>query len=356
MKRIINLLGLIPALMLPLAAIAQINPEDLLPVDEAFAMSTEVAGDGRHVRIEWKIAEGYYLYRHAFKFDATGPDAALGEPDIPPGKAYSDEFFGDVEIYRDRISAMIPVEQQPAAGPLALRVAYQGCADLGVCYPPQRVQLEIALPEAPSASNAPPLAEPATGAGLLDQLDGFGRSHELTGRSEPLPPKQAFRVETIALGPGELLARFTVHPDYYLYRDSIEFEAGAAGVDIAGMTLPEAVAVSDEYFGDTFAYFGEVEIPLALARPAGPASDLALAVRFQGCQTDGICYPPMARTISVDLPAAGTAIAAPADPADPAGNATGASPAAAPGANAAPATDAEPVPESEQDRLARLIT
>jgi len=344
-----NLIALLPALLLPPLATAQINPDDLLPVDQAFAMSTDVADDGQHVRIVWEIAEGYYLYRHAFKFEATAPDAALGDPEIPPGKSYSDEFFGDVEIYRGRVSATLPVAQRPEQGPLQLRVAYQGCADLGVCYPPQRVQLEIALPETPSTSTALPLAEPATGSGLLDQLGGFGGTRELTGRSEPLPPKQAFRVETIALGPGELLARFTVHPDYYLYRESIEFEAEDAGVDITGMTLPEAVAVSDEYFGDTFAYFGEVEIPLALSRPAGPAMDLALAVRFQGCQTEGICYPPMARTIVVDVPAAETAIERPS--AASTGPATSAEP-----VTAFPSISAEPVPESEQDRLARLIT
>ncbi|HKL50136.1 MAG TPA: protein-disulfide reductase DsbD domain-containing protein [Wenzhouxiangellaceae bacterium] len=274
MKKTMHLLALIPALLLAPVAGAQINPDDLLPVDQAFAMSTDVGDDGSHVRIEWEIADGYYLYRHAFKFEATAAGAALGEPEIPPGNAYSDEFFGDVEIYRGRASATIPVERRPAAGPLAVRVAYQGCADLGVCYPPQRVELALPLPAGSSASTALPLAEPAAGSGLLDRLDGFGGSRELTGRSDPLPPEQAFRVETIALGPGELLARFTVHPDYYLYRDSIEFEAGAAGVDIAGMTLPEAVAVSDEYFGDTFAYFGEVEIP-----PAGPAIAVSAAGR-----------------------------------------------------------------------------
>jgi len=358
MQRIINLLALLPAvLMSPVAA--QINPADLLPVDQAFAMSTGIADNGRDIRIDWEIAEGYYLYRHAFKFETSGPDAALGEPEIPPGKAYSDEFFGDVEIYRGRLSVTIPVARRPAGETLALRVAYQGCADLGVCYPPQRVQLEIPLPQASTTPTAPPLAEPATGPGLLDRLEGFGGSRALTGRSAPLPPEQAFRVETIALGPGELLARFTMHPDYYLYRDSIEFESEAAGVAITGMTLPEAVAVNDEYFGDTFAYFGEVEIPLSLARPSGPVADLPLAVRFQGCQTDGICYPPMARTIVVQLPAAPTAVERPSEapvPSPPVGSPESAERSPTEPVSVSPQYEAESAPESEQDRLARLIT
>lgn len=349
MKRTSIFFALLPILLLPAAAIGQIDPDDLLPVEQAFAISSDADDDGRHIRIDWEIADGYYLYRHAFKFESTQPEAALGEPQIPPGKAYSDEFFGDVEIYRGRVSVSIPVAQQPAGETLALRVAYQGCADLGVCYPPQRMQLDIPLPATASASTRLPQAAPATGSGLLDQLEGFGGTRELTGRSEPLPPAQAFRVETIALGPGELLARFTTHPDYYLYRDSIEFEAENPGITVTSMTLPGAVAVSDEYFGDTFAYFGEVEIPLALSRPAGPAGDLPLAVRFQGCQTDGICYPPMTRTIIVDLPAAETAIVAP-------GRATETPPTSTEPVAASPPSDAAPAPESEQDRLARLIT
>jgi len=357
MTRIINVLALLPTILLAPAAVAQINPDDLLPVDEAFAMSTEAAGDGRLIRIDWEIADGYYLYRHAFKFEATGPDAELGEPGLPSGKAYSDEFFGDVEIYRGRVSAAIPIAKRPADGPLALRVAYQGCADLGVCYPPQRVQLEIPLPAASTIPIGPIPDQPATQSNLLKRLDDIGGSRALTGRSDPLPPEQAFRVETIAMGPGELLARFTAHPDYYLYRDSIEFAAGleaeAAGIEVTGMTLPEAVPVSDEYFGDTRAYFGEVEIPLVLARPAGPATDLALSVNFQGCQTDGICYPPMTRTIAVDLPAAPTSIEPTAEVSS---RSAPAAPAAAEGTAMATVDRSQAVPESEQDRLARLIT
>ena len=359
-ENIKTLIALLAALVLPAGIAAQINPDDLLPVEQAFAMSTEASADGRHIRIDWEIADGYYLYRHAFRFEPTSPDTALGAPEIPTGKAYSDEFFGDVEIYRGDVRVTIPVEQAPAQGPLELRVAFQGCADLGVCYPPQRVPVEIAVPEPSPADDQRPIIEPAAEASFIDN----SKASAAIGSSPAAPIRcrrnRRFRVETIALGPGELLARFTVHPDYYLYRDSIEFEAEAVDdgerIEVTGLELPPAVAVTDEYFGDTYAYYGEVEIPIELARPAGPARDLPLAVRFQGCQAGGICYPPMARTVTVDLPQANTASRRPRRP----GNRrrrmrrmTVRSP-TLPQRQDAAASDG--IPESDQDRLARLIT
>ena len=361
MKTITTLLALLGALLLPAGIAAQINPDDLLPVEQAFAMSTEVSADDRHIRIDWEIADGYYLYRHAFRFEPTSPDGALGAPQIPTGKAYSDEFFGDVEIYRGDVRVTIPVEQAPAQGPLELRVAFQGCADLGVCYPPQRVPVEIEMPERSPAGDQGPIAEPAAEPGFIDKLEGFGGNRELTGRSDPLPPEQAFRVESIALGPGELLARFTVLADYYLYRDSIEFETEAVDdgerIEVTGVELPPAVAVTDEYFGDTYAYYGEIEIPIQLARPAGPARELPLTVRFQGCQAGGICYPPMARTVTVDLPQADTSIETPTpagQPSTPDEATDDAQAGFSPAAGDAAAGDG--IPESDQDRMARLIT
>ncbi len=330
--------GLLALWLLPWHLSAQINPDDLLPVEEAFAMRTEVVVDDA-LRVSWEIADGYYLYRHAFGFESTAEGLSLGPAVVPTGTPYSDEFFGDVEIYRERVAVTLPIESMPADGELALRVKFQGCADLGVCYPPQRTDVSVAAP----AASTPLATAPATG-GLGDVLAGFDDSARLTGRAEPLPPEQAFVAETIALGPDELLARFMIAPGYYLYRDSIKFEAGASGFAIGGLSLPPAEPVTDEYFGDTFAYFGEVEIPLRLVRPAGPASELPLTVRFQGCQVDGICYPPMQRMLEVDLPASGIASRSQA----------GAAPPTAPVASD-PAGDSSAKPESEQDRLARLI-
>jgi thiol:disulfide interchange protein DsbD len=339
-----------PALLSPLLALtiltgnlaAQINPDDLLPVDEAFAMTTEVDADA--VRVNFEIADGYYLYRHAFRFEAAGDGFALSPAIVPTGTPYSDEFFGDVEIYRDRVSIAIPIESAPLGGPVSVRIRFQGCADLGVCYPPQRTEVAIDPP-----SRATARAEDPPTAGLGDVLEDFGDTAQLTGRDAPLPPEQAFAAETIAMAAGDLLARFTIAPGYYLYRDSIEFEAASSDIEVTGSALPPAEPVSDEYFGDTYAYFSEVEIPIALARAAGPEREMALTVRFQGCQTDGICYPPMQRVIGIDLPASATPIDGVASDSAQTGEAATASIADETAADAA-----API-ESEQNRLARLI-
>lgn len=112
------------------------NSEDFLPVDEAFQPSVTRAGDGE-LAVAWEIAPDYYLYRHAFDFELVDAGGAeLGTPGIPEGEKHQDEFFGEVETYRDRVVATLPV-----TGTLPdnarLRIGYQGCADAGLCYPPQ---------------------------------------------------------------------------------------------------------------------------------------------------------------------------------------------------------------------------
>ncbi|PKL96524.1 MAG: thiol:disulfide interchange protein [Gammaproteobacteria bacterium HGW-Gammaproteobacteria-8] len=350
--------GLLALVFLPMLAgpaMAQINPADLLPAERAFAHEARLAPDGDRIEFDWNIVDGYYLYRHAFRFDSLADGLVLGAAQIPPGAAYADEFFGDVEVYRGALRFSMPIDALPESGPVKLRLGFQGCADIGICYPPQRVEIALDRPTAATA----PRADPAPTGGLMQQL-GLGQTRrELTGRSDPLPDQQAFSVETIALGPDRLLARFTVHPDYYLYRDSIEFESKLAGVTVAGHESPPARSIFDEYFGDTHVYYNEVEIPVALARPAGPEQRLPLIVRFQGCQTDGICYPPMQRQIDVALPAATVAsLTAGAPASSTAALDRNASPTIATMATMATiiaTATIEPPPESDSSRLQRLI-
>jgi thiol:disulfide interchange protein DsbD len=71
------------------------------------------------------------------------PGATLGAPTLPQGTPKQDEFFGRVETYRGDIAIRLPV--QGAAEKLVLDIASQGCADVGVCYPPETRTARIAL-------------------------------------------------------------------------------------------------------------------------------------------------------------------------------------------------------------------
>ena len=137
---------------------------EFLPVDEAFALSTETADDGALLAY-WDMPDGYYLYRHRFDFTLKDPEAAvLGTAEMPPGKAKVDEYFGAVEVYYHRVQARVPIGK--AQGPVEVGIAYQGCAEAGLCYPPERrwvvVDAALASPAASAAETTPASGEPAT--------------------------------------------------------------------------------------------------------------------------------------------------------------------------------------------------
>lgn len=113
--------------------------EEPLPVDQAFRVSAR-AVDDHTVEVRFQIADGYYLYRHRFKFQAEG--VTFGEASIPPGKPKKDDAFGQVEIYRHEL--VIPVPIVTGKPPFELEVSSQGCADMGICYPPQKQSFTIA--------------------------------------------------------------------------------------------------------------------------------------------------------------------------------------------------------------------
>lgn len=126
-------------------------------LDPAVAFKPAVrALDGRTLEISYEIAQGYYLYRDKFRFVADGDAASLGEPVFPKGKEKDDDNFGKVEVYYKSVAVRVPVERN-ASGTLALtlKVTAQGCADAGVCYPPQTQALAVELPDPASAPAAP---------------------------------------------------------------------------------------------------------------------------------------------------------------------------------------------------------
>ena len=115
--------------------------DDFLDPDQAFQLSVRVL-DAKHLELSYKVAPGYYLYRERFKF--SSPDAKLGEPQIPPGKKHYDTALEqNVETYHDGVVVILPVASAGKA--FTLNATHQGCADKGLCYPPQPRTVAVTL-------------------------------------------------------------------------------------------------------------------------------------------------------------------------------------------------------------------
>jgi thiol:disulfide interchange protein DsbD len=285
--------------MASLPATAAIDPDDLLPVDEAFALRVEAVTRER-IELTWTIADGYYLYRHRMDVQRVEEGFKINPVRWPAGEKHHDEFFGNVETYRDSVSAVVTGAAADGMRSLTLRVKYQGCADAGICYPPQLRTIKVALPAGAGDDAFAALGRtlggqrpaPLAGANIATDADAL-----------PLPPEQAFGFEAIA-GDGEtLLLRFTPAQGYYLYRDRTALALDARGIALGAPRWPQGVAHRDEHFGDVVVYFDQVDVAVPLRRSSSAAQTVVLTATFQGCQDEGICYPPMTRRVRVDIPA-----------------------------------------------------
>ncbi len=138
------------------------NSGDFLPVAEAFKLSLVEANDQR-VTLRFVNAEGYYLYRHRFQVVSEPAGLVSGELGLPAGQAKHDEYFGDVEVYYGVTDLEVPIAN-PSGQAFQLRVSYQGCADQGLCYPPETTVLSIDGSAAPAAANLASAVPASSGA------------------------------------------------------------------------------------------------------------------------------------------------------------------------------------------------
>jgi thiol:disulfide interchange protein DsbD len=304
------------------SALHAAEEDNLLPVEEAFRVETK-ALDRSTIEIRFKIADDYYLYRERMKTRSTDPAVVFTALDLPAGEKKHDEFLGDVEVYHHGLVATQHLTAPATATKVALELRYQGChqVDPKICFPPQKVQLDIDLPAAGAAQGATP-------AGLSALATPVAASAPLLGGSEPLPAEKAFVFEAIATGGNDILARFTMPKGYYLYRDKTSFAlVDGGGASLGAPRWPAGKQHTDENFGATTVYFDQVEIPLAVSRTDGAARAVTVETRFQGCLEGSVCYPVTVQQVRLDLPA-GLAGAMPAGPATASTSAVSASTAA----------------------------
>ncbi|MCP1519721.1 thiol:disulfide interchange protein DsbD [Pseudomonas migulae] len=177
------------ALLISGLAQAGTNPfetkPEFLPVEKAFVFTSERLESGE-TQLYWQITDGYYLYQKRMKFDGL---PAEHHPALPEGESHSDEFFGEQPVYRQGLELKIP-----AGATGQIKVGFQGCADAGLCYPPQTQVVDLggsavasAANEAPDQALASSLQQRALGWSLL-VFFGLGLLLAFTPCSLPMLP------------------------------------------------------------------------------------------------------------------------------------------------------------------------
>lgn len=131
----------VAAICLALGLSFPVRSQELLQPEIAFQPTAHYV-DARTLEVRYRIAPGYYLYREKFAFKAG--EKKLGKAKFPKGKIKDDPFFGRVEIYREALSIRLPVVQ--AEEGMTLEATSQGCADIGICYPPVTQHLKVLKP------------------------------------------------------------------------------------------------------------------------------------------------------------------------------------------------------------------
>jgi thiol:disulfide interchange protein DsbD len=291
-----KLLGLAALALGAFANSANSQDEEILRPEQAFPYS--LTATDSDLSVAFTIPDGYYLYRQRFGFDSNTNGVSLGQPGFPDGEIHEDEFFGEQEIYRGAFEITIPYERASTADEVELALRLQGCADIGLCYPPQRWTRTVGLP-------------PPGPAG--DQSAAFFISSDADA---PLSPEDAFDMNARFDAANTLTVAFQIEPGYYLYRDKFEFSV-VGDIELGSATLPPGTDHYDQNFGDVEVFYDYVEAVIPFARASPDESPVTVQAVFQGCKEDSICYPPMERSMALTMPAAGDFAAGAPPPAAP---------------------------------------
>ncbi|MEZ5565718.1 MAG: protein-disulfide reductase DsbD family protein [Gammaproteobacteria bacterium] len=309
MKRLFTTFTAIVALLVGVAAHGQVSgqvsgqaPEpDVLKPEQAFQYTVSAVADALVVR--WNIRPEYYLYKERMSFESRTPGITLGAAQMPAGELHSDEYFGDMHIYRGTAEIRLPLAARDAnVNSIALAIKSQGCADIGLCYPPQVWVSNVSLPTTGASGGG---AGPATGlAALLNR-------NTSKPKDEPLPVEEAFRY---SINAGPLHAAGQVDDSPWLL--PLPSQAGSGDEQLisrAGATITAARRAQSRRGVRQHTRVSRRSHDDHAAHPQrSGASSLPLTIHYQGCKEDSICYPPQTVATSVSLPpaVAGTTAAA----------------------------------------------
>ncbi|MBL4765750.1 MAG: protein-disulfide reductase DsbD [Colwellia sp.] len=131
-------------------------------VDEATLLTSEVAfpisislDSPNMLSLRWHIADGYYLYKKRIKLSVVSVNSdstdhkneqtiQIGEPQFPSSLTIDDPAYKGIEVFRNTLIVKYPISGYTAlSANTELKIKYQGCADVGVCYPPIKKKIKL---------------------------------------------------------------------------------------------------------------------------------------------------------------------------------------------------------------------
>ncbi len=317
----------------------QAQEEELLPPEQAFALTAWMQDNS--VIAEYRIAPGYYMYRERFAFEIEASDAParFGAASMPPGKIMEDEFFGKMETYRDAVRIRLPIIFDAAAATeLRVKAMSQGCADIGVCYPPQKQALALQIASSDVVQPVPWVAEnPAPeassqnvaelqslldevtvnlekqqasrvgadeGVGAVAVLQALGNELGLDNEDEILHPDEAFILSARLDANNIIQTHILLAKNIYLYRDKIKIAlVEGTGHSLGPISVPRGKQKDDPFLGPMEVIYDEVGVSIPIISDANASGQFRLSYQYQGCVEDRICYPPVTKYLEVDTAA-----------------------------------------------------
>ncbi|MEW8054567.1 MAG: protein-disulfide reductase DsbD [Candidatus Thiodiazotropha sp.] len=304
-KKIDLLTMFLMLLVLSSLSMAAWNEEDLLLPDQAFQISGRTDGTEK-LLVEWRIADGYYMYRDKIQFDSDTIGIEIGEPKLSQAKIKNDEFFGEVAVYRNKATAEIPIRRmQGSQETLLLKARSQGCADLGICFPPHMQEIRLALEPMTAGKRTAAVAEPLFDIGDSASNQLFDNDIE----DDLLDPEEAYKLSVTVEDGTHLRLYWSIAEGTYLYHNKVTLSAGEnQGIALGQFTLPDPEIKQDTVrpdgtIGEVAVYHDEIDLILPLVRSSAEETEITLNVGYQGCAEIGVCYPPINKQFTLTLPA-----------------------------------------------------
>ena len=288
---------------------------DILSAEQAFIPSV-TAGKGSSAEVTFTIADGYYLYRDKLSFSSADNGVTIGDPTLPPSQVIDDEFFGQMHTYRNTATVTLPIERADNLRDINITVGFQGCADIGLCYPPVTQILQVQLASKNDTSNSlADLLSRARNTTNNAKQDALSQNQSSSAVNVTIPglasfgnnelallsPQQAFVPQITKATDKQINLRWRIEPGYYLYRDKLVFTLTEAGVGVIDqITLDPGIEKFDEFFGNVAILRTKANAILALS-PASTTPSAKLTLAYQGCADIGVCFPPETITIPVEF-------------------------------------------------------